>query len=98
VTVTTDLPGVPVPNPVNVTADTNFWVLIEEANPADPSNPGRRVTRGLILNGSSSGIANITLTDATPPIAAPLTSGSDYFAVVFLAQHAPEVVGPVTAP
>jgi hypothetical protein len=96
VTVTTNLPP---PNPAQVAVDTNFWVLIEEADPADPSNPGRRVTRGLITSGQTHGTANITLTalpldapsNATPPPAAPLTAGSRYFAVVFLAQHAPEV-------
>lgn len=99
VTVATNLPGGADPNPVPVTVDTNFWVLIEEADPADPNKPGRRVTRGLIATGQPNGIANITLTalpldappTATPPPAAPLTAGAKYFAVAFLAQHAPEV-------
>jgi hypothetical protein len=89
--------GDPTVTPVQV--DTNFWVLLQEANPADPANPGRRVTRGVILKGGLSGTAVITITalplnaalNAQPPPAAPVVAGNDYFAVVFIDQHAPVV-------
>jgi hypothetical protein len=92
------------PSVAPVTVDTNFWVLLQEASPTDPANPGRRVTRGVILKGTSNGTAVITITalpldapsNAPSPPAAPVVSGSDYFAVVFIAQHAP-VVAKITA-
>ena len=87
-----------------VTVDTDFWVLLQEANPTDPASPGRRVTHGVIPKGQPNATTVITITalppnaaaNTPPPPAAPVVSGSDYYAVVFLAQHAP-VVTKITA-
>jgi hypothetical protein len=48
----------------------DFWVFFEEANPADPANPSRRVTRGSIAAGAANGSALITL-NAPPPSSTP---------------------------